>query len=79
MTARQVHCHDAPEYILAASRILGHSDIATTLGHYEQSSMPAAGATRHDHGRATKAGISRCGTLNEDITLPFFDLEEVLI
>ena len=35
---------DAPEYILAASRILGHSDIATTLGHYEQSSMLAAGA-----------------------------------
>ena len=35
---------DAPEYILAASRILGHSDLATTLGHYEQSSMLAAGA-----------------------------------
>ena len=35
---------DAPEYILAASRILGHRDLTTTLGHYEQSSMLAAGA-----------------------------------
>ena len=35
---------DAPEYILAGSRILGHSSLNTTLSHYEQSSMLAAGA-----------------------------------
>ncbi|MDC1390771.1 hypothetical protein N8373_00395 [Gammaproteobacteria bacterium] len=35
---------DAPENILAASRILGHSNLKTTLSHYEQSSMLAAGA-----------------------------------
>jgi integrase len=35
---------DAPENILAASRILGHSNLTTTLSHYEQSSMLAAGA-----------------------------------
>ena len=34
---------DAPENIMAASRILGHSNIKTTLDHYEQSSMLAAG------------------------------------
>ena len=34
----------APEYILAASRILGHRTLTTTIGHYEQSSMLAAGA-----------------------------------
>jgi len=34
---------DAPENILAGSRILGHSNIKTTLDHYEQSSMLAAG------------------------------------
>ncbi len=31
----------APDAILAAARILGHSSLATTLGHYEQSSMLA--------------------------------------
>ena len=35
---------DAPDYILAAARILGHSSLTTTIGHYEQSSMLAAGA-----------------------------------
>ena len=35
---------EAPEYILAASRILGHRTLTTTIGHYEQSSMLAAGA-----------------------------------
>ena len=34
---------DAPEYILAGSRILRHSSLNTTLSHYEQSSMLAAG------------------------------------
>lgn len=34
---------DAPENILAGSRILGHSNLNTTLAHYEQSSMLAAG------------------------------------
>jgi hypothetical protein len=35
---------DAPDYILAAARILGHSSLTTTIGHYEQSSMLAAGS-----------------------------------
>ena len=39
---------DAPEYILAAARILGHSTLSTTIGHYEQSSMLAAGARLND-------------------------------
>ena len=39
---------DAPEYILAAARILGHSTLSTTIGHYEQSSMLAAGAHLND-------------------------------
>ena len=71
---------DAPEYILAASRILGHSDIATTLGHYEQSSMLAAGtnlATTMEE--LQRQALAATAPLNEDITLPFFDLEEVLI
>ena len=33
---------DAPENILASGRILGHSNLKTTLKHYEQSSMLAA-------------------------------------
>ena len=39
---------DAPEYILAAARILGPSTLSTTIGHYEQSSMLAAGAHLND-------------------------------
>lgn len=39
---------DAPENILAGSRILGHSNLDTTLHHYEQSSMLAAGETLID-------------------------------
>jgi hypothetical protein len=35
---------DAPDYILAAARILGHLSLTTTIGHYEQSSMLAAGS-----------------------------------
>jgi len=34
---------DAPENILASGRILGHRNLDTTLHHYEQSSMLAAG------------------------------------
>lgn len=70
---------DAPEYILAASRILGHSDIATTLCHYEQSSMLAAGvnlaATMEELQKQASANTAQ---LNEDIILPFLNLEEVL-
>jgi hypothetical protein len=39
---------DAPEYILAAARILGHSTLTTTIEHYEQSSMLSAGAYLND-------------------------------
>ena len=58
---------DAPEYILAASRILGHSSLKTTLSHYEQSSMLAAGARLVEHMSALQA--------NFDVEAPeaFFD------
>ena len=48
---------DAPEYILAASRILGHSSLNTTLSHYEQSSMLAAGARLVEHMSALQAKL----------------------
>jgi len=48
---------DAPEYILAASRILGHSSLKTTLSHYEQSSMLAAGARLVEHMSALQAKL----------------------
>ena len=48
---------DAPEYILAASRILGHSSLNTTLTHYEQSSMLAAGARLVEHMSALQAKL----------------------
>jgi integrase len=35
---------ERPDYVLAASRILGHSQLSTTLAHYEQASMLEAGA-----------------------------------
>ena len=70
---------DAPEYILAASRILGHSDLATTLGHYEQSSMLAAGAnlasTMEELQQRALAGGA---PLTDDLYLPFLNIEEVL-
>ena len=34
---------ERPDYVLAASRILGHSQLSTTLDHYEQASMLEAG------------------------------------
>ena len=70
---------DAPEYILAASRILGHRDLATTLGHYEQSSMLAAGANLASTMEALQQrALVTAAPLIEDLTLPFLDLEEVL-
>lgn len=48
---------DAPEYILAASRILGHRSLSTTLTHYEQSSMLAAGARLVEHMSALQAKL----------------------
>ena len=48
---------DAPEYILAASRILGHSSLNTTLSHYEQSSMLTAGARLVEHISALQAQL----------------------
>lgn len=69
---------DAPEYILA-SRILGHSSLATTLGHYEQSSMLAAGAnlasTMEELQEQALAGVA---PLTDDLNLPFLDIDEVL-
>ena len=58
---------DAPEYILATSRILGHSSLKTTLSHYEQSSMLAAGARLVEHMSALQA------KLEPDASKTFFD------
>ena len=70
---------DAPEYILAASRILGHRDLATTLGHYEQSSMLAAGANLASIMEALQQqAMATTAPLSDDLALPFLDLEEVL-
>ena len=70
---------DAPEYILAASRILGHSDLATTLGHYEQSSMLAAGANlAATMEELQKQALAAAAPLTEDVNLPFLELEEML-
>ena len=70
---------DAPEYILAASRILGHRDLETTLGHYEQSSMLAAGANLASTMEALQQqAMATAAPLSDDIALPFLDLEEVL-
>ena len=70
---------DAPEYILAASRILGHRDLATTLGHYEQSSMLAAGANLASTMEALQQqAMAAAAPLSDDLALPFLDLEEVL-
>ena len=59
---------DAPEYILAAARILGHSTLSTTIGHYEQSSMLAAGAHLNDFILEMQAAGNR-----DDRTQDFFD------
>ena len=70
---------DAPEYILAASRILGHRDLATTLGHYEQSSMLAAGANlASTMEELQQQAMATAAPLSDDIALPFLDLDEVL-
>ena len=70
---------DAPEYILAASRILGHKDLSTTLGHYEQSSMLAAGANLASTMEALQEeAFSKNRSLNKRIVLPFLELDEVL-
>lgn len=39
---------ERPDYVLAASRILGHNQLSTTLAHYEQASMLEAGARLHE-------------------------------
>jgi len=71
--------NDAPEYILAASRILGHRDLATTIGHYEQSSMLAAGANLASTMEALQQqAMANAAPLSDDLALPFLDLEEVL-
>jgi len=70
---------EAPEYVLAASRILGHRGLATTLGHYEQSSMLAAGANLASTMEALQQqAMATAAPLNDDLALPFLDLEEVL-
>ena len=61
---------DAPEYILAAARILGHSTLSTTIGHYEQSSMLAAGAHLNDFILEMQAAGN-----SGDRTQDFFDLQ----
>ena len=71
---------DAPEYILAASRILGHNGLTTTLGHYEQSSMLAAGsnlATTMEE--LQKQAINKNGKVKNETNLPFLELEEMFL
>ena len=70
---------DAPEYILAASRILGHRDLTTTLGHYEQSSMLAAGANlAATMEELQQQALNNVQAVDPDMYLPFLDLEEML-
>ena len=70
---------DAPEYILAASRILGHRDLTTTLGHYEQSSMLAAGANlAATMEELQQQALNNVQAVDPDMDLPFLDLEEML-
>ena len=70
---------DAPEYILAASRILGHRDLTTTLGHYEQSSMLAAGANlAATIEELQQQALNNVQAVDPDMYLPFLDLEEML-
>jgi len=70
---------DAPEYILAASRILGHRDLTTTLGHYEQSSMLSAcanlAATLED---LQEQALKKVRDVDDASALPFLELETIL-
>ena len=67
---------DAPEYILAASRILGHRDLTTTLGHYEQSSMLAAGANlAATLEELQEQALKKVHAGDDDAALPFLELE----
>ena len=62
---------DAPEYILAAARILGHSTLSTTIRHYEQSSMLAAGAHLNDFIGQLQAENNSEGDKEDLFDLPF--------
>ena len=62
---------DAPEYILAAARILGHSTLSTTIGHYEQSSMLAAGAHLNDFIGQLQAKSNSEDDKEDPFDLPF--------
>ena len=61
---------ERPEYVLAAARILGHSQLSTTLAHYEHASMLAAGNCLQEvideiKGRQSHSGgrgVSQIGT-----------------
>ena len=67
---------DAPEYILAASRILGHRDLTTTLGHYEQSSMLAAAANlAATLEELQEQALKKVHAFDDDAALPFLELE----
>ena len=71
---------DTPEYSLAASRILGHRDLATTLGHYKQSSILAAGANLASTMEAPQQqAMNTAAPLNDDLALPFLELEKVMV
>jgi len=70
---------DAPEYILAASRILGHRDLTTTLGHYEQSSMLSAcanlAATLKE---LQEQALKKVHDVDDVSALPFLEPETIL-
>mgnify|MGYP001376146384 CR=1 FL=1 len=67
---------DALEYILTAARIMGHSTLIITIGHYEQSSMLAAGARLNDFILEMQAAGNRDDRNHYFFDLPFEQLFE---
>lgn len=60
---------ERPEYILAAARVLGHSQLSTTLAHYEHASMLAAGSCLQEvigEIQSRKSSGSDHGSLDRD-------------
>lgn len=64
-----------PDHVLAASRILGHNQLSTTLTHYEQASMLEAGARLQEVLEEIQARQTRNRVLAADFSsdAPFND------
>ena len=69
-----------PDHVLAASRILGHNQLSTTLKHYEQASMLEAGARLQEVLAEIQAqqAPNRLNADPDPSSLPFFDQWETL-